>query len=337
MRERLIPQYLRIRRLRIRAARQPPQNCSGGRPRVPPSLSPPHLLLHLPNLYVRFRPFPLCPFPSTAGLVSPVHSLVPGPDVFSPSTLAAARRTKIRPCTTGLCATTEGAILRTNPAHCGAVCSSATDSPPTTALKPSRRPRKPPERPRRSRICNCCSHLLPSDRTKVGFRLSTLGSPATLLSRPARKWRSPVHDRTTASARLPLLWPYRLVTKCSQPQPATRLHHLAALAHDNPACPSPNPSHVPIDPPSVCLRQRTRWIAFPRLGRSEGRRHCSFTTITTSSPHLPRTHTLSPFDQALAFLDYAYQDPLHQDATAHDAVNSINAARLSCLSRSFHA
>jgi hypothetical protein len=171
---------------------------------VPPSLSPPHLLLHLPNLYVRFRPFPLCPFPSTAGLVSPVHSLVPGPDVFSPSTLAAARRTKIRPCTTGLCATTEGAILRTNPAHCGAVCSSATDSPLTTALKPSRRPRKPPERPRRSRICNCCSHLLPSDRTKVGFRLSTLGSPATLLSRPARKWRSPVHDRTTASARLVL-------------------------------------------------------------------------------------------------------------------------------------
>jgi hypothetical protein len=124
------------------------------------------------------------PFPSTAGLVSPVHSLVPGPDVFSPSALAAARRTQSPPCTTGLCATTEGATLRTNPAHCGVVCSSATDSPPTPALEPSR-----------SRICPCCSHLLPSDKPKVGFRLSTLGSPATLLSRPARKWRSPVHDR----------------------------------------------------------------------------------------------------------------------------------------------
>jgi hypothetical protein len=131
-----------------------------------------------------FSTLPLCPFPSTAGLVSPVHSLVPGPDAFSPSTLAAARRTKSRSCTTGLCATTEGATLRTNPAHCGAVCSSATDSPPTPAPKPSR-----------SRICPCCTHLLPSDEPKVGFRLSTPGSPATLLSRPARKWRSPVHDR----------------------------------------------------------------------------------------------------------------------------------------------
>jgi hypothetical protein len=92
--ERAINPTIIIRRLRIRAARQPPQHCSGRLPRVPPSLSPPRLLLHPPNLYVRFRPFPLCPFPSTAGLVSPVHSLVPGPDVFSPSTLAAARRTK---------------------------------------------------------------------------------------------------------------------------------------------------------------------------------------------------------------------------------------------------
>jgi hypothetical protein len=267
------------------------------------------------------------PFPSTAGLVSPVHSLVPGPDVFSPSALAAARRTQSPPCTTGLCATTEGATLRTNPAHCGVVCSSATDSPPTPALEPSR-----------SRICPCCSHLLPSDKPKVGFRLSTLGSPATLLSRPARKWRSPVHDRICQRTGFPFSG--RIGSSQSAASPSLQ-HACITLRHWPTTTPLAR-RQIPHTSPSTLHP-----FAYDN-GRVESLSHVLAVVKAAAAAHSPppsprpriisRGPTLSPLStKPLLSSTTPTKTCFHQDATAHDAVNPINAARLACLSRSFYA